>query len=966
MRKRLLSMLLTICMMLTLLPVTAAVATTLEVGGVSYALTETGLNNAIADASNGDTIKFIASGTIALTANININKSVTLDMNGQTINFTSGSYYVNISPSVSVTIQGPGTITMDRFMQISNGSTLTVNGNTIIEGTGVWQPLINFGTLSMAGGTLKQTGTGYALQNSGAATFDNATIEGKPANSAVIWAANSSTLTLNNCTTRNIYSGTGSWAITGSIIYITHTSTVNLIGGSFTGPEGSTAPAIHVASGTTFTNNGATITNGIVRKLGDLTVSVSSGTGKVTLASQTPETGVTYYYKSTATDDTAAKPAPYGSAAFAPEGWTAFSAATDIPTTVTAAVYVQAVKVGDSEQKIYGWGQGSAVPLPIMTYTISGTIRGSDTLSGIAATVQLKNSSNANVGSPVTAGADGNYTISEVPAGTGYTIAVSCIGYDSSTITSFDVSDTNITGKDSTLTNIFSEAPPTIYTVTFDANGGTRTGGGELTQTVESGASAIAPTLTRSGYTFNSWDKTLTNITETQTITAQWTRNITGGGGGGTSSSDNSSTVTVTPPAPDKPDSPTQGEIKVPGTVDNKGNVTVNITDKTMKDAFEKALEGARKNGNEQNGITLVLRVDTGGKTGSNVAVNLPKTVQNTIIAKKIVNTVVVVDNPDIRVGMDLATVQEINKQANSDVNITATRTDDDKLTGEAKKAIGSRPVFDLKVNYGSGQQVQSFGTGSVSVAIPYTLSANEKAGNVQAVYLDSNGKVHWLANSVYDSVEKVLRFSTNHFSTYGVGYKQANMEFTTSFTDIASHWAKGNIEFVVSRGLFSGTSATTFSPNTSVTRGMFVTVLGRLANADASGYKQSSFIDVKSDAYYTNYIEWASNNSIAKGTGNGQFAPDQSITREQMAVFMQNYAKVKGFTLPKIHGENTFADNANISAYAKDAVKQMQMAGVLSGKSGNLFDPKGTATRAEVSTVLRRFVELATSSDTM
>ncbi len=121
---------------------------------------------------------------------------------------------------------------------------------------------------------------------------------------------------------------------------------------------------------------------------------------------------------------------------------------------------------------------------------------------------------------------------------------------------------------------------------------------------------------------------------------------------------------------------------------------------------------------------------------------------------------------------------------------------------------------------------------------------------------------------------------STDHFSTYGIGYKQTN----TAFTDIAAHWAKEDIEFVVSRGLFSGTSTTTFSPNTAMTRGMFVTALGRLANADVSSYTKSSFTDVKSDAYYMGYIEWASKNSVVNGTGNGKFAPYQSITRELMA----------------------------------------------------------------------------------
>ncbi|HKM21472.1 MAG TPA: S-layer homology domain-containing protein [Lachnospiraceae bacterium] len=509
------------------------------------------------------------------------------------------------------------------------------------------------------------------------------------------------------------------------------------------------------------------------------------------------------------------------------------------------------------------------------------------------------------------------------------------------------------------------------HTVTFNPNEGTVS---ETSRLVAPGAAVGAlPIPTRSGsYKFDGWYTTAsggtqisasTTVSANVTYYAHWTYSGGGGSGsgGGSSSNDNSSPVIVTPPAPDKPNSPTQGEIKIPGTVDSKGNVTASITDKTVTDAFDKALAEAKKNGTEQNGITVVLHVDTGNKTGANVTVNLPKTVQDTIIGKKIVNTVVVVDSPNIRIGMDLATVKEINKQAKSDVNITATRMDSRKLTGEAKNTIGNRPVFDLKVNYGSGKAVSSFGSGSVSVTIPYTLGANEKGGNVQAVYVDANGKVQWLTNSVYDSAQKVLRFSTNHFSTYGIGYKQTN----TAFTDIAAHWAKEDIEFVVSRGLFSGTSGTTFSPNTAITRGMFVTALGRLANTDVSGYAKSSFSDVKDDAYYMGYIEWASKNNIVNGVGNGKFAPDQSITREQMAVIMSNYAKTIGYTLPKVHVENTFADSAKISAYAKDAVKQMQMAGVISGKNGNLFDPQGTATRAEVSAVLRRFVELAISSDT-
>lgn len=406
--------------------------------------------------------------------------------------------------------------------------------------------------------------------------------------------------------------------------------------------------------------------------------------------------------------------------------------------------------------------------------------------------------------------------------------------------------------------------------------------------------------------------------------------------GGGNTTNVNSSSVIITPPSPDKPNSPTQAEIKVQGTVDGEGNITVNIPYSTVTNALDRALADARKRGTEQNGITLVIHVSTGSKTGSRVTVNLPKTLQEFIIAKKIVNTILVLDNLDIRIGLDLAAVQEINRQAQSDANITATRTDGSRLSDDARQAIGGRPVFDFRVNYGSGRQVQNFGAGSVSVTIPYTLGADEKAENVQAVYVDSRGNVHWLISSVYDSGENEVRFAASYFSAFGIGYRQTDI----AFTDIAGHWAEEDIKFAVSRGLFNGTSATTFSPNIAMTRGMFVTVLGRLANADVSGYTASSFADVKSDAYYMGYIEWARESGIVNGVGDNHFAPDQFVNREQMAVILQNYARAIGYTLPKVHTENIFADGARISDYAKDAVKQMQMAGVLKGKNGNLFDP--------------------------
>lgn len=94
---------------------------------------------------------------------------------------------------------------------------------------------------------------------------------------------------------------------------------------------------------------------------------------------------------------------------------------------------------------------------------------------------------------------------------------------------------------------------------------------------------------------------------------------------------------------------------------------------------------------------------------------------------------------------------------------------------------------------------------------------------------------------------------------------------------------------------MFSGTTATAFSPDTATSRGMLVTALGRLAGVDTSAYKTVSFTDVAADKYYAPYIEWAYKKGIVSGTGSSQFDPDRAITREEIALILSNYAKATG-----------------------------------------------------------------------
>ena len=276
----------------------------------------------------------------------------------------------------------------------------------------------------------------------------------------------------------------------------------------------------------------------------------------------------------------------------------------------------------------------------------------------------------------------------------------------------------------------------------------------------------------------------------------------------------------------------------------------------------------------------------------------------------------------------------------------------------DAAKQIGAHPVYDFTISYkdGTGNTVTvpvSFPAGSASITLTYLRTAAETEGSLFMVYVDGKGAVTWLDKSSYDNGR--LLAEVPHFSTYGVAYKAP----APVFTDISGHWAKQDIEFVAARGLLSGTDDGLFSPDGTMTRGMFVTALGRLAGINPDSYQTRSFTDVKADAYYAAYVEWAAQKNIVKGTGDKLFSPDAPVTREQMAVMMTNYAGQMGYSIPTPLASVTFADSDKISAWAAKEVAAMQRAGIVKGKDGNRFDPQASATRAEVSAVLRRFVEI-------
>ena len=174
-------------------------------------------------------------------------------------------------------------------------------------------------------------------------------------------------------------------------------------------------------------------------------------------------------------------------------------------------------------------------------------------------------------------------------------------------------------------------------------------------------------------------------------------------------------------------------------------------------------------------------------------------------------------------------------------------------------------------------------------------------------------------------------------------------------FSDTESSWAKYSIDYVAGKGYFVGTSATTFSPGTEMSRGMFVTVLARVCGADLTKYGDSkSFSDVTTDSYYAPAISWAYENNIINGFTASTFGPDQNITREQICVVLKNYFTYTGKT-PSSTGETSlYKDDAAISSWAKSAVYEMQSDKIVTGSDG-FFNPGNKATRDQGAAIIAR-----------
>ena len=199
---------------------------------------------------------------------------------------------------------------------------------------------------------------------------------------------------------------------------------------------------------------------------------------------------------------------------------------------------------------------------------------------------------------------------------------------------------------------------------------------------------------------------------------------------------------------------------------------------------------------------------------------------------------------------------------------------------------------------------------------------------------------------------------STGGGGSSGGGSGSTGGSVSTPFVDIRTHWAKSAIESAVAKGLFAGTSPTTFHPDQAMNRAMLVTVLYRMEKEPTAEGDGKRFADVPAGAYYAKAVAWASAKGIVAGYSDTQFGPEDTITREQLAVILNRYTTYKGYNTSKSADLAAFQDADQISEWARVPVQWANAMKLLNGRTSTTLAPKGSATRAEVAKILVTFLD--------
>lgn len=292
---------------------------------------------------------------------------------------------------------------------------------------------------------------------------------------------------------------------------------------------------------------------------------------------------------------------------------------------------------------------------------------------------------------------------------------------------------------------------------------------------------------------------------------------------------------------------------------------------------------------------------------------------------------------------------------------IKATAGENGKInpSGEVKALEGKQLLFIFTPDAGYQIEDVKVDGKSIGAVIEYTYESVSADSSIEVSFKktgnsgtsgsggSSSGKSDEVASDKPVNEEKV---------EIPVDESSHNDEWVNPFSDVSvDDWYYEYVKYINANKLMNGVSADKFAPNDTVTRAMFVTVLYRLEKEPDSA--KAAFSDVAEGAYYENAVGWAVQNGIVNGVTESQFAPDNTITREQMATIIYRYMKFKGLDM-EVSEENditSYEDFENISDYAKDAFRYACSKGIISGISETTLAPVESATRAQMAAIFQR-----------
>lgn len=347
---------------------------------------------------------------------------------------------------------------------------------------------------------------------------------------------------------------------------------------------------------------------------------------------------------------------------------------------------------------------------------------------------------------------------------------------------------------------------------------------------------------------------------------------------------------------------------------------------------------------------------------------------QTALVIKKISNTVTVNDSYTENSGSGEYSEGEtvtIKAGERSGYKFSGWTTDDSVQFADSKSAETTFTMPSKAVTVTANWTKSSGGNGGGGGNVRYTVSFETNGGNdIASKTVTRNSVIKepetpikdgfdfegWYTDkglkTKYDFTEKV----TKNFTLYAKWTEKDNGEWKNPFTDVKENdWFYDSVKYAYENDLMKGISNTEFAPDSDVTRAMFVTVIYRMENEPQTG--KCAFTDVESGSYYENAVAWTNENGIVSGISEDCFAPNEPITREQMAAIIYRYAAFKGYDITT-SSNTSYTDNDNISDYAKDAVIWAAEKYVMTGNTDGSFAPKANTTRAQTASVFMRMVE--------